>query len=172
MLKLLLNIKKVLNKSLEVVVILLVAALLLDVLWGIFSRYILQAQSRWTEELATTLLIWVSLLGASVAYGSRSHLGVDYFTAKLDPQAKALMEVMVNLLVAAFAIVALIYGGIELVNKTLAEGQVSPSLGIRVGFIYLALPVSGVFITTFCAESIVETISGKGKHPAQPQEGL
>ena len=93
MLKLLLSIKKAMTRSLELAVILLVTALVLDVLWGVFSRYVLGAQSRWTEELATTLLIWVSLLGASVACGSKSHLGVDYFTQKLDPRAKATMEV-------------------------------------------------------------------------------
>jgi TRAP-type C4-dicarboxylate transport system permease small subunit len=171
MYKYLMRIKRILTKSLEAAVIVLVAALVLDVLWGVFSRYILGAQSRWTEELATTLLIWVSLLGASVACGSKAHLGVDYFTEKLHPQAKDIMEVIVNLLVMGFALVAMVYGGIELVSKTLSEGQVSPSLGIKVGYVYLALPISGAFIAIFCIETIVEVLSGKGVRNPQPQEG-
>jgi len=171
MLKLLLSIKKAMTRLLELAVILLVTTLVLDVLWGVFSRYVLGAQSRWTEELATTLLIWVSLLGASVAYGSKSHLGVDYFTQKLDPRAKATMELIVNILVALFAVIALVIGGAELVRKTLVENQLSPSLGIRVGYIYLALPVSGFFITIFCVERIIEIAAGKAQPPAQMLEG-
>ncbi len=169
--KLLYAIKKFLNKSLEYAVILLVAVLVLDVLWGVFSRYVMGAQSRWTEELATTLLIWVSLLGASVAYGSKSHLGVDYFTMKLEPKAKAQLEMFVNLLVAAFALAAMVWGGLALVNKTLAEGQVSPSLGIKVGYKYIALPVCGVFIAIFCVESIFEGLAGGKNDKTASREG-
>ena len=50
-------------------VIVLFATLTIDVLWGVFSRYALGAQTRWTDELATTLMVWVSLLGAALVYG-------------------------------------------------------------------------------------------------------
>ena len=36
-----------------------VALLTLDVLLGVGSRYLWGAQIKWTEELATVLLIWV-----------------------------------------------------------------------------------------------------------------
>jgi TRAP-type C4-dicarboxylate transport system permease small subunit len=170
MAKVLLYIKGALVKSLEIAVMLLVAALVLDVLWGVFSRYIIGAQSRWTEELATTLLVWVSLLGASVASAAKAHLGVDYFTEKLDARAKVLAEVVVNVLVAVFAIAVLVYGGGELVHKTLAENQTSPSLGIRVGYVYLALPISGVFITIFCIDEIVR-IASNSRKPAGGTDG-
>ena len=67
--------RKVLTRGLEWVVIIAVAVLTLDVLWGVFSRRILGGQSRWTEELARVLLIWVALLGTSVAFGEKGHLG-------------------------------------------------------------------------------------------------
>ena len=50
------------------------AALVLDVLWGVISRYVLGSQSRWTEELAIYLLVWVSLLGATLVFRERAHL--------------------------------------------------------------------------------------------------
>lgn len=161
MLKLLIFTKKGLTKLLELAVILVMAILVLDVLWGVFSRYILGAQSRWTEELATFLLVWVSLLGASVAFASKSHLGVDYFVGKLDPQARSLVEVAANILVAFFAVAAFIWGGSVLVKETLAANQISPAMGIKVGYVYLAVPISGVFIVIFAIETIAEILSGK-----------
>ena len=37
------------------------------------------ATSQWTDELATLLIIWVAMIGASVAFIRGQHLGMDYF---------------------------------------------------------------------------------------------
>ena len=121
--------RRYLVKPLEYVLVLAMAAMTIDVLWGVFSRFILGAQTRWTEELAIYLLIWISLLGASLTYGERGHLGVDYFVHKLDLKAQALAAILVELLVLLFSLSGLVYGGFILVSKTLAAGQVSPTLG-------------------------------------------
>jgi TRAP-type C4-dicarboxylate transport system permease small subunit len=130
------------------------AALTVDVLWGVFSRYVLGHQSRWTEELALYLLVWVSLLGASAAYAEGSHLGVDYLVGKLDPAARHLAAISVELLVIFFAAFVLLYGGAELAFKTLQSDQLSPALGVPMGYVYLAAPVSGVLFVLFSLENL------------------
>lgn len=152
--------KTVLTRMLEWVVILLVAALVLDVLWGVCSRFVLASPSRWTEEIATMLLIWVSLLGAAVGFSRNEHLGVDYLVKKLDPAAQRLMTVVVQLLIIVFAAAAMVYGGSILVSKALDSGQLSPALGLRFGYVYLAVPLSGLFIIFFALEQIVRTVLG------------
>ncbi len=142
------------------------AALTLDVLWGVFSRFVLASQSPWTEELAIYLLIWVSLLGASLAYAERGHLGVDALVSRLDPAARKIAEVVAELCVASFAGGVLLHGGLELVRETLASGQLSPALGIEMGYVYLAAPISGAFLLLFSLESLV----GRGEPPL-PAEG-
>ncbi len=48
-------------RGLEWFIIALFALLVLDVLWGVFSRYVPGIRpSDWTEELAVYLLVWVS----------------------------------------------------------------------------------------------------------------
>ena len=64
---------KILSFMLEVSMALLV----LDVLLGVVSRYIVGHQVRWTEELACLLLVWSSFFGIALAFNSRSHLGID-----------------------------------------------------------------------------------------------
>ncbi len=142
-------------KPLEIILIAAMAAMTIDVLWGVFSRFILGSQTRWTEELAIYLLIWISLLGASLTYGERGHLGVDYFVQKLDEKAQILAAIVVEMSVLLFSLFGLTYGGWVLVSKTLEAGQVSPTLGWQMGYVYLAAPISGVFFTLFAIEHLV-----------------
>ncbi len=158
MLSSLLKLNKLLVKLLEITVILVIGFLVLDVLWGVFSRYVLNNQSPWTEELATMLLIWVSLLGAAIGFIRGSHLGVDYFVGKLSERKQVMGQIVVYLLIVCFASLAMIYGGIRLVVLTLRLGQVSPALQLKMGYVYLAVPISGFFILVFSIESIIKNV--------------
>lgn len=148
-------------KALEGFLVVAFGVLTLDVLWGVFSRYVLGAQSRWTEELAIYLLVWISLLGAAVTYGEKGHLGVDYFVGKLHPAAQRVAAFAVDLAVLVFAAFALVYGGYVLVARTLEADQMSPALGVPMGYLYLSAPISGVFFVTFSLEALIETITGQ-----------
>jgi TRAP-type C4-dicarboxylate transport system permease small subunit len=77
------SIKNALDRLLETLVMVAVAVMVVDVLWQVFTRFILNNPSSWTEELAIFLLIWVALLGAAVALNRGAHLGIDYFVGKL-----------------------------------------------------------------------------------------
>ena len=145
----------VLVRLLEWLTIAIFAALVLDVLWGVVSRYVLGSQSRWTEELAIYLLVWVSLLGATLAFRDRAHLGVDYFVGKLDPAARRLAAVIAEVAVIVFACFGLVYGGYMLVSETLRSGQLTPAMGWKIGYLYSVVPLSGLFIAAFSIENLL-----------------
>jgi len=163
--------RNLLIRSLEITVMIVVAVLVLDVVWQVATRFILKDPSRWTDELATMLLIWVSLLGASVGFIRKAHLGVDYFVGKLRGKLKIFVEFLVYLLIIAFAVLILIYGGYMIVSKTLETGQPSPALQIEMGYVYLALPISGIFIAIFSLEAAIQTLGALGKSIPQEPEG-
>lgn len=154
MLDIILRTKQLLERALEWVVMLMMTALVLVVLWQVFTRYALRDPSSWTDELATLLIVWVALLGASIAFVKQAHLGVDVLTARFSPRNRLRSEILVYLLVAVFAAVILLYGGAKLVALTLMTNQVSPALGVKIGHVYLALPISGFFILIFTIEAI------------------
>ena len=144
-------------RALEIFTTVLFAALVLVVLWGVVSRYWPGIPpSAWTEELAIYLLVWVSLLGGALTFRERGHLGVDYLVAKFDPAAQRLTGIIVELCVLVFALVALCYGGFRLVADTLASGQLTPVLQLRVGYFYGAVPLCGVFFVAFAIEHLVQ----------------
>ncbi len=158
MLQLIIKLKDLLVKGLELAVMLVTGILVVDVVWGVFTRYVLGHQSPWTEELARMLLIWVSLLGASVAFIRKSHLGVDYFVGKLNERWQTIGQIFVYLLIATFSSIVLIYGGYSLVYSALKYSQPTPAMNIEMGYVYLAVPISGIFIIIFSIEMIIEMI--------------
>lgn len=147
----------------------LVAITVAVVLWGVLSRFVINVSSRWTEELASILLTWMAILGASVAFRQKQHLGVDYFYQKIDPDAQRWCAVIVQLIILAFAAVVMVAGGITLVYKTLLTGQVTAALGIRMGLVYLALPISGLSIVMFCVEEIAQLVATPTAYPPRSE---
>jgi len=153
--RLLLGIKKFLDRALEIALIVAMAVLTVNVLWGVFTRYVLGAQADWTQTLATSLLIWVTMFGGALAYGENAHLGIDYFVGKLDTSAQRLVGMAVHALILLFAIGVMLYGGYILVVRTLQTGQMVPGLQWQRGYVYLAVPISGVFFVIYAIRGLI-----------------
>ena len=153
------SIKKALDCSLEVLVMVVVGVLVVDVLWQVFTRFILKNPSTWTEELAVFMLIWVSLLGAAVALNRGAHLGIDYFVGKLSRRKKLYTEIFVFLCISTFSLCVMVIGGIDLVAGTLQLQQESPALQVKVGYVYLAIPISGFFLVLYSVIALVERLA-------------
>jgi TRAP-type C4-dicarboxylate transport system permease small subunit len=148
-----------LDRFLRGLLILLVLGLVLSVTWQVASRYLLQAPSSWTEESARFLLIWIGLLGAAYAYRTRAHMRLQFLEEKLGPAGARRLRAVVAFAVLVFALAVLVVGGVRLVLLTLELEQVSAALGIPMGLVYLALPLSGL-LTAFYA--MAEMIFGEG----------
>lgn len=144
------KIKKSLDRLLEPSLIIIISVLVIAVLWQVFSRYVLQAPSTVTDELSRFLLIWLTLLGAAWVVGQQGHLAIDLLSDQLSRSKARILSIVLLLLMALFAVAVLIVGGFNLVQITLTLEQTSTVLRVPMGYIYLALPVSGVFIVSYC----------------------
>lgn len=152
------TIRRWMNKCLNIVLMIAVLLLVLDVVWGVFTRYVIGEQAKWTEELARFLLVWISLLGGAVAFGTKGHLGVDFFVGKFHMESRRFLAIVVHLIVLFFAGAIFLSGGLQVVGDALAMEQVTPALGWKMGYVYLALPISGVFMVLYTLENLIETI--------------
>jgi len=150
--------RKILDKMLERAVIILMGALVLDVLWQVASRYLLQKPSSFTDELAGFLLIWVGLLGAAWAAGMKHHLAIDLLYQKLSPQRRRYLDIVINLMVMLFALSVMVVGGIWLVYTRFYLGQISAAMQIPIGYVYMVVPLSGFLIMYFNLYEIVRLI--------------
>lgn len=127
----------------------LMAAIVLVVCWQVLSRFVLQNPSSITEELARTLLLWIGMLGAALAYRTGQHLGLDIVTARLSPRWQRRVALTLTALVVLFAFAVMVVGGGALVQLTLQLKQMSAALGVPVGWLYSVIPVSGLLISFY-----------------------
>lgn len=151
-----LSIHRLLNRLLEPLLLGALTILVFVVLWQVFSRYVLQSPSTATDELARFLLMWLTLLGAAWVVGQQGHLAIDLLSDNLAPKHACSLKRLLLLLMALFASAVLIVGGSNLVHITLRLAQTSTVLQVPMGYIYLALPVSGLFMLGFCYCAFVE----------------
>ncbi len=147
--------RRLVDKWLGYLVVLIMAVLVVDVLWQVTSRYIMREPSSWTDELAGFLLIWVGLFGAAYATGRKRHLAIDLLPRKLSPERRKYLDAFINACIAVFGLLVMIIGGIRLVYITLKLNQISSALEIPLGYVYLVLPVSGVIIVYYAVAEIL-----------------
>lgn len=142
------------SRVLEIFLISIFALLVVDVLFQVFSRYILGTSFTWTEELARFSLIWMTILGAAYLNGKREHLSMDFLYQKLSVTNKKKASILIEILVFLFALVVMVIGGFNLVYTTLHLEQLSGTLRIPLGYVYAVMPASGLLIMLFCVYHI------------------
>ena len=151
---------KGINIAVSKLLIVLMAAIVLDVTWQVITRFILKNPSSFTEELAGFLLIWIGLLGASHALYTKSHLGIDILTYKLTGVKRQTIDVVVYSFVILFALFVMVIGGLKLVQLTLSLNQISPGMKIPMGNVYLVLPLSGLLMILYSIGFILKALTG------------
>lgn len=134
---------QVVDRILSTICVALMVTLVACVVWQVFSRYVLSAPSTSTDEIARFLFIWVGLLGAAFTLGKKKHLAMDFMLLSLEGRKKVILQMAITLIGLFFAVVIMVFGGGSLVLKTLTNGQLSPVLGLEMGWVYAAIPISG-----------------------------
>ena len=85
------------------------------------------------------------------------HLSIDLLMQKLQPRGQKTLNTIIYGLVALFALLAMVVGGIRLVYIVFTLGQTSPALEIPIGVVYLVLPISGFTIIYYSILNILHT---------------
>lgn len=155
--------RKTIDKILEWVLVLLMSVLVLDVLWQVTSRYIMNSPSSYTDELAGYLLIWVGLLGAAYVAGKREHLAIDLLIQRSSPERRFKLEMIISVVVILFALSVMVVGGSWLVYTRFFLTVKSAALGMPLGAVYLVLPISGVLIAYFDIDYMYNTVKANRK---------
>lgn len=158
------TLRKYMDKALEWVLVFLMGILVIDVLWQVISRYLMNAPSSFTDELAGFLLIWVGLLGAAYVAGKREHLAIDLLIQHSSPARKFKLEVAISIIVILFALTVMVVGGSWLVYTRFYLSVKSAALGLPLGVVYLVLPLSGLLIAYFDIDNLYNMVKENRKN--------
>ena len=152
------SLRNVLTKVLNVLAGVSFIAMVLLTCWQVFTRYVLQNPSSWSEELVSYLFAWASLLGASLITGERGHMNIPILVDKMSPAVQKILGIFGELIAFAFSAIILVYGGIEI--SQLAMGQMTSSLGVAVGVFYVVMPLCGVLNMIYTILNIADICKG------------
>ncbi len=150
--------RKKIDKGLEWTLVFIMSVLVIDVLWQVASRYLMKSPSSFTDELAGYFLIWVGLLGAAYVAGRREHLAIDILLQRSSPHRRYKLELIISVLIILFAVLVLIVGGSWLAYTRFYLSVKSAALGLPLGFVYLVLPISGILISYFDIDNMINLI--------------
>ena len=76
------NWRKVIDRSVENILVLILSAMVVNVIWQVFTRFFTDSPSSFTDELARFLMIWLGLLGAAYVAGKNEHVAIDLLAKK------------------------------------------------------------------------------------------
>jgi TRAP-type C4-dicarboxylate transport system permease small subunit len=126
----------------------------------VFFRYALNQSLFWSEELARFLLVWLTFLGATVAYYRKAHPGVDLFYAKMGRFGRRLSRLVVYAAsVALFGV--MIYHGCRF--AWFVRLQISPALQLPKWIVLSIVPVSGAVLMLHVMAFLRAEVSRTGR---------
>jgi TRAP-type C4-dicarboxylate transport system permease small subunit len=155
------NIKIKVDFVLKWILVFIMGAMTVNVLWQVFTRFIMQSPSSYTEELARYMLIWIGILGASYVAGQKMHLAIDLLSTKLNKANKSYLEIIIQICIFLFSLFVMVVGGVRLVQITLTLNQISAALQIPLGYVYTVVPISGALMMFYSLTFIVEELKSK-----------
>lgn len=146
------QIKKVLDKVLSIICVFLFSVLVILVTWQVFTRFVLDNPSTFSEELAKYCFVWLVMFGAAFVFGENGHMRIEFIQDNMSEKIRMFAQIFIEICIIAFSALVLISGG--LTTTKIAWTQMSAALNVPMGYLYAVMPVSGFFIIFYCLYNI------------------
>ena len=146
----------------RIVVALLLVAAIINLLIGVFLRYVMLEVTdwldvdpfrfTWVEEVGEMMLAWLTLVGAAIGVRERAHFTLHVLTHNWSLKAQSLVERIHHVLIAIFGAIAAWYGvKLCVMNSTL----VTPGLEINLALLYASVVAGGILLVIYAISMIV-----------------
>jgi TRAP-type C4-dicarboxylate transport system permease small subunit len=142
-------------KAINWFMIALMSLMTLFIFMQVLYRYVLKQPLSWSEELSRYFFSAVTLFGAVLLYRDNKHINMTLLKDMIkNKTAQTSVDIFSSLLVLFFLAVVTRYG-FPMSFTMLKLDSISPSMvWLKMGYVYLLLPVSAVF----SAAAVVEVI--------------
>jgi TRAP-type C4-dicarboxylate transport system permease small subunit len=121
--------------------------------WGVYTRYVLDSASSWSEPMAILLSIVLTFFGGAVCYRSGVHMRVTALRDIMPDRVQFLFDLLAEGLLALVTVFMVIWGALLCAatwQQVIAE---FPSLSV--GVTYLPIPIGGAVTLLFVIERLV-----------------
>ena len=113
---------------------------------GVIARYSLHRPLIWADELASTLFVWLSVLGAVLAMRRNSHMRLTTFIGRASSALRQRIEIAILLVIAAFVLIIVGPASEYAIDEAIVR---TPGLGISNSWRSSAVAAGAVLIAIF-----------------------
>lgn len=119
----------------------------------VLFRYVFKSPISWSQEVLMISFVYSILFGAALAVKNKEHLTVDLFDNLSSIKEKIL--VVIEFIITGTVILILLYFGWELVRANFESGQIVGILPLKKAYVYLAIPLSALFMLYFHIRKVI-----------------
>ena len=125
--------------------------------WSVAGRYIpFITDPHWSEEIVLTLMVYMTVLSASLAIRRAAHIRMTAFDRYLPDKVVKALDLLADIAVLVLGIYLVVYG-IRFCNSPLSiRGKYASIPGLSKFWQYLPVPVAGVSMIIFELEQIFQ----------------
>ena len=139
----LVSIESAAGTAIEYIAALLVVAEIVVLFAGVVSRYVFHQPILWSDELASTLFLWLAMLGAVVALRRDEHMRMTAIVGKVSPPVRAFLDVLAVAAALAFLLL-IVYPAYEFAHDETVV--TTPALEISNAWRAAALPIGSALM--------------------------
>jgi TRAP-type C4-dicarboxylate transport system permease small subunit len=152
----------------HVAITLLMLVAIVDMLIGVFLRYVMTAITAWldvpsvsffwVEELGEWALAWMTFIAAAIGIRRGTHFAVQALLDRCPASVRRAVLTVHCLLVAAFGALIAVFGW------QVAEGNslsFSPGLGLNLRWLYLSSVAGGALIVVYSLATLGDVLRGR-----------
>ena len=125
--------------------------------WSVAGRYIpFITDPHWSEEVVLTLMVYMTVLSASLAIRRAAHIRMTAFDRYLPDKVVKALDLLADIAVLVLGVYLVVYG-IRFCNSPLSiRGKYASIPGLSKFWQYLPVPVAGVSMIIFELEQIFQ----------------
>ena len=131
------------------------AAMAVIIFLQVLFRFSIKIPLPWSEELARYLMIWIGMMGASIALHEGRHIGVDIVVERLRGRIRQIL-VTVSILAVLWFLWLVVREGAHLAVQNYS--QLSPAMMIPMLLPYGAIPIGGAFMLVQGLRNFLRTV--------------
>lgn len=130
------------------------AALIAVITLQIVSRVFFSAVG-WTEEIARFLLIWITFLGATLAFQRGRHIAVTFVVDALPLRLRQVARVIAVVVALGFLLALVVIGYRYMLAQSF---QRSASLRLSMTYVYTVIPLSAALMAWYALVDLIEIL--------------
>ena len=141
------------------ILILMTIAMFITVTYNVFMRFVMNRSVGWADELARFIFIWMSFLGAVLAFKNNEHVGLGFLVEKI--QSPVILRI-VGIIQESLILVVLIFLTFFGYTASTTVMNISPALSIPMSLVYLIVPFCGALMCLLGIAKIIALLRGVG----------